>query len=573
MKPLFVEFVMECGHCRQPLPVNRFADRLWCSHCGQATETALNFWTFFVSPRLNQACNMEPQTDTWAKGMHFHIGSYAMTFGNKNPCCPACEEEWEIADIEKALRRGSNAYQCPGCGSSSGIRKPPQWFMQVLPYARLLLGEAPADKPRSSSEPEHMFCYHCGAKITVGTGQRSISCTTCGKACNVPDEIWQRLNPAALSRPLYVFADLPEGTMLLPFDIGDFIDLAGISDTETALLWDDENGYCVGVVDSLGCFRWVVKDICATGYARLFFVPQSKTIWMLDHDEELVLAFNSDTGQELLNIENEKHDPQIISVLDHYGVAACSDNSLLVYRRWESDIYKPFTIKATGKSRVLTQEDLNMLNQQSGLCSFRRFDQNGRRITLWTGYPDNDHPTEVSAWESLTDRLFQPPDEALIEAAPNGMIYLINPHNAHFARFDSRGRFQGLVRVNQTEVSEILDCAVAHDGSLYILFDHRKKIGNEQWVHIGKISLSGSLSVLVGPHAPIHNYSLGTNGKRIAVAPSGTIHVCSNEFNDLRVLNPDGSSRWKGLWTEQYDQSLAEELSAARNKNVRKKNG
>jgi len=35
---------------------------------------------------------------------------------------------------------------------------------------------------------------------------------------------------------------------------------------------------------------------------------------------------------------------------------------------------------------------------------------------------------------------------------------------------------------------------------------------------------------------------------------------------DLRVLNPDGSLLWKGLWTDRYDETLAGELKEAREK-------
>jgi hypothetical protein len=115
-------------------------------------------------------------------------------------------------------------------------------------------------------------------------------------------------------------------------------------------------------------------------------------------------------------------------------------------------------------------------------------------------------------------------------------------------------------------VSDIEDCDIAGDGSLYILFNHRKKIGGEEWSHVARIGTDGSFQVLAGPHAPKYNSSLGSAVRRMSVTSRGSIHLCETDFNNLRILNPDGSLFWRSPGTILEDDYIAGELNEARKK-------
>ena len=77
---------------------------------------------------------------------------------------------------------------------------------------------------------------------------------------------------------------------------------------------------------------------------------------------------------------------------------------------------------------------------------------------------------------------------------------------------------------------------------------------------------TGSSFQLWPARIPETYYSIGTWSKRISASEQGSIHLCAYKLMDLRVLNPDGSLLWKGLWTDRYDETLAGELKEAREK-------
>lgn len=253
-------------------------------------------------------------------------------------------------------------------------------------------------------------------------------------------------------------------------------------------------------------------------------------------------------------------------MLDHYNVTACPDNTLLVYRKWEEDA-SPDNITERIKRKgphKLTAAEIAELNMKTGLREMRRFDEKGKRIPLWPGRDDASLDRDVPSWDAMPDCPAQPPEDALLKAGPDDALYMMDPASAVTARYDREGKFLGLIRPAQKVVREIEDFCVAGDGAIYIVFFHKKKIGGEDWSHVARIGTDGSFSLLVGPHAPKHNYSIGTWVKRISVSERGSIHLCAYKLRDLRVLNPDGSLLRKGLWTSRYDETLAEELAEAR---------
>ncbi len=571
MKSLILKFSIECANCSQPLPVNRASESIQCVHCLEQTQTPVELWDALITPRLLEACNMEPGTDTWAKGMMAGIGSYRLTFGCQNPRCPECDASWDIGDIHSIHEKGHSLFTCRGCGKESSLRRPPEWFTGLMPHAKLLLGEVSDESQHRSFKGKNsvsIFCYHCSGPLPLDGSRRTVTCSHCGNECMVSDDIWLRLNPVTAPHPWYVVIDLADGVALLPHTIDDFIDLEGMPDDTTALLWEDDSGYCIGRVDDRGLFTWIVRDIFCSDYARLFFVSRSDLLWVLDHDEEVAHAFNAGTGEKILTIENEDHDPDLISVMDHYNAAVNTDGTIVVYRCWQKD-NSPDTITEQIKRQgphILTASEIEGLNRKSGLWEMRRFNEKGERIPLWQGLKAGDGNRDIPEWNSLPDQPTRPPDNAMIEPGPGGTLYMIDPEHVIITRYDSSGKCLGLIKPDAKVVEEVLDCGIAGDGTICIVFDHRKKIGRESWSHIARIGLDGSFQILTGPHAPVHDYPIGAWVKRISVTERGSIHICSYNFINLRVINPDGSLFWRSPGTIIEDKTLSRELAEARRK-------
>ncbi len=577
MRSLFLKFEIVCGKCGESLAVNSAAESILCVRCFSHTNIPVEFWQSLVTPQLVQASKMDTETDTWANGITAGIGSYKMEFGRQTPRCQNCETKWNLEELIEKYKNNSISMNEPGkiacleCKKIWSFRRPPDWFDRVMPFTRFLVGETSEDAQKVSFKGESsvsIFCYNCGGPLFLNGSERTVRCEHCGNDCLVPDDIWLRLHPVLVSHPWYIIIDIAEGTDILPEDIHECIDLAALPDDDTALLWEESGEYRIGRYHKSGVLLWSMRDFFSSDYARLFYVESSNTLWVLDHDEEVVHAFAADSGKRLLTIENEEGEPEIIAVKDNYNVTVCSDDTILVYRRWEKD-NSPNNISEQIRRagpHILTASEIEKLNQRTGLWGMRRFDENGRRIPLWPGHQDSELDQAVPEWSALRDHPVHPPNNAMLESGPDGTLYVIDPISIFFARYDRSGKYLGIVAPDQKIVESAEDCAVSRDGTLYIIFNHRKKIGRESWSHIARIGLDGKFELLVGPHAKKYNYSIGNWSRRLSVTPNGSIHTCAWQFKDLRALNPDGSTLWLGLWTSGYDRTQAEELDAARKK-------
>jgi len=530
-------FTSECPHCRNPLPVNQASEVTLCSKCWQGAPTPVKLWEFLVAKRLVEASAMEPETDSWATIMHASLGNIRLTFGNLAPRCGGCEAFLSLESIFTLAKEGDTKFSCSACGAIASVRVPPPWFESVAPFAFLLVGEtAPEGGGALTGIPEgiSMRCYHCGGPLPLDGSSRTVKCRHCGQDLLVPDDIWQRLHPTVSAHPWYVLLNTGEAAALLPDDIDDFLDLAALPGGDTALLWKEDSTGRIGRADRNGGFRWLNKKIPVSDYARLLYAPGQDLIWVVDREQDIAQAFRADTGASAATVKKKKNKPDFITAVDHEGIAAATDGTLLVHRCWEDDNY-----------------------------ALRRFDSTGKRVRLWPGSDDDDLPKKRVEWNVLGDCPARPPDGAWIESGPNGSLYFIDRGSGHYASFDREGIPRGTVEPDCKDVSKIQDCGVSGDGSVYILFDHKKSINEINFSHVGRIKPDGSFTVLAGPHAKKNSSSLGTDMELMSVAENGEIHLCDRGFDNFRILAPDGSPIWRSPATVKEDESRAEELDEA----------
>ncbi len=530
-------FTSECSFCRNPLPVNQASEVTFCSKCSHEVPTPVNLWEFLIAKRIVEASNMEPETDSWATLMHASLGSIRLTFGNLAPRCGSCEELLSLESLFERAKEGDTKFSCSACGAISSVRVPPAWFRKVAPFAVLLAGEnAPDAGGALTNIPEgiSIHCYHCGGPLPLDGSSRTVKCSHCGQDLLVPDDVWLRLHPPVAAHTWYILLNTGETAALFPDDINDFLDLAALPGGDTALLWEEDSKGCIGRADRSGGFRWLKKKIALSDYARLLYAPAQGLLWVLDREMDITQAFRADTGAFAATIKKKKNKPDFITAVDHEGIAAATDGTLLVYRCWEDD------------------------NE-----ALRRFDSTGKRIQLWPGGDDEDLPKKRVEWDGLKDRPARPPDGAWIAAGPKGALYFIERETGRYARFDRKGALLDVVEPDCKEVAKIQDCDISGDGSLYILFDHKKSINDINFSHVGRIKPDGSFQVLAGPHAKKNSTSLGTDMERMSVAENGEIHLCDRGFDNFRVLGPDGSLIWRSQATEVEDESRAKELAEA----------
>lgn len=568
MKSIFMNLTIDCANCRLPMPVNGVYETILCPSCLKETATPVEFWQVIVKAQLMQALSMNAEMKTGATGMHAGVGSFSMTYGNQTPRCQKCQTTWRIGDLIEIYDGAPTTFICKNCKTGWSIRKPPEWFNRVMLYASFLVGETADESAMESMHKDtgiSIFCYNCGGSLPLDGSSRTVKCRNCGTELLVPDDVWRRLHPVTVSYPWYILVDLNEGETILPYEIGDFYDLAGLPDDSVALLYQQGEDYCIGRADQTGKFRWLEKNFECRSTARLFYTEKMNKLWVIDQDIESVHIFDAETGKKELTINNEDHDPDLISVMNNWdNTALCHDNTVLVYRMWmdEKPPEKSFWQKLRPGSRRLTPEEI--VKENFGIAEIRRFNSEGKRIPLWHGFSDEELDHEIPDWDTLHDQPALTPHGAQMAAGPDGSLYMIDKDNVMIARFDSTGKLLGVIKPSQKAVDSIVDCDVSGDGSLFILFYHRKKIGGLDWSHVAKIGTDGSFQVLAGPHAPKNNFSFGSTVKRMSVTSRGTIHVCEQDFNNLQIFNPDGSILWRSPGTILDEEYIINELKEAR---------
>ncbi|HON80160.1 MAG TPA: hypothetical protein PK544_16845 [Spirochaetota bacterium] len=556
---LSLKWSVECSNCRESLPVNKAAERILCHHCGEETDTPLPLWQRLVTPQLTEAIDMEDETDSWANGMMAGLGSYSMEFGKMLPRCEdGCGAVWPLREVVKIAERGAEHFTCRKCGKIFTVRKIPEFFSDVIPFARYIVGEeSPEAEGRFSGSDEGigMRCYHCGASLKLDGSSRKVHCTYCNNDLLVPDDIWQRLNPVITAHFWYILLDTGDHVGLLPVEIDDFLDLEVMPNGDTILLWEQDSTGHIGRSDRTNGLVWHTSEFEVNDYTRLLYDRGRNILWALHSWEHMVYCFDAATGRMIKSFvqDEDKEKKGIITAKDHEGLAICTDGTIVINRIW-------------GASAVTMIVKNGQLFYPPGYVphytTMRRFNTKGREIPLWENQDNSvkDDRDEI-LFEKLVDRPSRIPEGAWLMGGPDNTMYVLDRTDGRTAVFDREGKLLHTIRPELDGVSRIQDAGVAADGSVYVLFDHRKKIRHENYSHAGRITRDGKFTLLAGPLCKKNKFPLGTELELMAVGERGEMHMCDYRMGIFRILNPDGSPAWKSLGTFSEDEEMEDHIA------------
>jgi predicted RNA-binding Zn-ribbon protein involved in translation (DUF1610 family) len=550
---LSLKMSIYCSNCRETLPINKAAERILCNNCGEETFTPLIMWKRLVTPQLTDAMDMKPETDSWANGILGGLGSYSMEFGKMLPRCEdGCGEIWKLNQVIEIAESGSVNFSCNRCGKLHTVRKIPEFFKSVIPFAKYLVAEESPEaegKFTGSKEGIGIWCYYCGARLTLDGSSRKVHCGYCDNDLLIPDDIWQRLNPVKTAHFWYIILDIGNHVGILPVNIDSFLDLEAMPNGDTILLWREDSTGHIGRCDRTNGFVWRTKDFFVNDYTRLLYDRGRNILWTLHSMEHMVYCFDADNGKLINRFENSVESDSIISVKGHTGIAICSDGTFLVNQAWGYDRWLQIYIRDKEPERPP-----GYVQHHSSL---HRFDSDGKRISLWEGFSEKDVELfDNIAFKDLADRPLQIPERSLLMGGPDNTIYVLDRRKGNAAVFDRSGKLVKTIKPELEGVAYIQDAGVACDGSIYVLFDHKKKIRRENYSHVGKISLEGEFKILAGPNCEKNNITLGTGLERMAVGENGEMHLADSKMHIFRILASDGSPIWKSLSTYSEDEDM-----------------
>lgn len=559
---LSLKWSIECGNCRESLPVNKAAERIVCDRCGEETHTPLPLWQRLVTPQLTDAIDMKAETNSWANGMMAGLGSYSMEFGKMVPRCEdGCGAVWPLDEVVRIAERGAEHFTCKKCGKIFTVRKIPEFFRNVIPFARYIAGEESPEaegKITGSKEGIGMCCYHCGSPLKLDRSDRKVHCTYCNNDLLVPDDIWQRLNPVITAHFWYVLLDIGSHVGLLPVEIDDFLDLEAMPGGDTILLWEQDSTGHIGRSDRTNGLVWHTSEFEVNDYTRLLYDRERDILWALHTWEHMVYCFDAATGRMIKSFiqDEDREKDGIITAKDHEGVAICTDGTIVINRIWGE--------KANAGVTMIVRD--GQLFYPPGYVphhtTMRRFNSNGKEIPLWDARDSsgNDDRDEI-LFENLADTPARIPEGAWLMGGPDNTMYLLDRTDGRTAIFDRAGKLIHTIRPELEGVSRIQDAGVAADGSVYVLFDHRKKIRHENYSHVGRITHKGVFTLLAGPLCKNNKFPLGTDITLMAVGENGEMHVGDYRLGIFRILGPDGSPVWKSLGTFSEDEEMEDHIA------------
>lgn len=197
---------LECPHCRTGVPVNAFTEEVLCNNCLKGIPLDQGWWRRMLDEEtIDEAMDFEPGNGNSAR----HLGGLNETVesGNRPPRCQSCKAEFSQQLMTGALDK--NRFACPGCQQAIRVRKAMDWVKAIIPNADLLVhededGKGLGNDGHADVEPVLFACLACGAGLPVDGSSRTPKCTHCGSSNYLPDPLWLRLHPAAVSHAFFV---------------------------------------------------------------------------------------------------------------------------------------------------------------------------------------------------------------------------------------------------------------------------------------------------------------------------------------------------------------------------------
>ncbi len=200
-----------CPECQQRVPVNHMRTTMLCSNCQSTTDLLQNdlaWWTQRLVGPTNTSLlfRLEEGHVGGTDSSDIHVECFRGPAG-----CPGCGQL--MAPEALAAGAASGAYRC-ACGFSCSCRDAEPSLLQHFPYARWLLGEAPAAGPApQAAHPMAMPCMSCGAGLHVDGSSRTVECTFCNTSNYLPDGVWLRLHPAPTMEWFRLVIDIDEAAL------------------------------------------------------------------------------------------------------------------------------------------------------------------------------------------------------------------------------------------------------------------------------------------------------------------------------------------------------------------------
>lgn len=517
-RSVLLEVIAQCPGCGQPMAVPGIVQRVVCGQCGTPTALSPTFWKRVLSDPLHEALGL-PQ----GKGRSAQLRSeppVRLLYGRMVPRCAGCASPLPAQTLAEAAvtsESGDGALFCPVCGTKNACRVVPRWFSEVHPAPGFLVNE-----PLPRQEPLPSACPSCEAPIVPTPGLPQRNCMRCG----APLRRAGHSAPAGGTR-WYMLANLGQAVGVVPREAVAFCDLAVDPRGGMAVAWVAEAAVTrkrmslVGVLDQRGLLRWVSDHGRFSERASLHFAERRNELAVADPVEGVLSYFDATSGElvgELRPPDVERDD--LLDLRDHVGLAFAPDGTMLVA-----------SPRAGGDPQLA------------------RFGDDGRRVPLWEGLAPEEEVVAFRASEAaapfdeVPDRPVRLAPDTAFTVGWDGRVYLADRATGAVARYAPDGTCEGVARPEGDVVDRVLDVGADAQGTVYLLFRHRRPFGDDPAEHVARITPDRGFEVWVGAYAESSPIVLGPAPERLKVRADGAV-LLGGDMPQLIVVGRDRAVLW-----------------------------
>jgi len=416
MLGILIEAGMTCPSCEGFIPLNALVETIRCSACGTDHELGLPTWKTLLDDILVEVPFLEEGEGS--SSTIFGNYNYRLTYGRLLPRYDGTKDDIPPDDILGAITTG--AVTQDGGAESTSVRSLPVFCADEFKGIIALVGEDTSLLPGSDqdeeielpdgSAPIAFQCPNCGGSLLVDGTTRSETCRFCDTKVSIPDQLWQILHPAKMTKRWHLLLDPSQRPLSWESDV---LGAAACPEGDLFLVLENDNGDYPVLARSKrdGSPVWTRFDLDIE--SRTEGSNPGPTI--------------TPDGRILLVSANEKD----LLVLSPDGLQVSLLEGTEVQPDSDQEINEEFTMKGCGDmvsmpdGSLILFVDRDRRDHSGYFYEFLRYDLEGNLLTLWPetdvsqDHEDRDKPGFFKRLFGWSRKLQVIPDTPYIEGLEN----------------------------------------------------------------------------------------------------------------------------------------------------------
>jgi hypothetical protein len=338
MLSILIELATECSHCGNPLPINGFSEKIFCSKCNNVNDISIKLWSSLLEDKaaeVKKFADSEGQTSKIMTGQY----TFDLLYGKKNARCNKCKTDIPDSEIIKFKEAGE--YKCTKCSELISIRPADKILKGIMPVADYIVSEDESilsQSPEKPLKPENVkpvlfVCPSCAGNLEIDGTIRLVVCKYCDSKIYLPDDLWFTMHPVKTKGRWYIVLneqtlseELPKWSSLADaaIDINGNLYFAAEDDSDVDFfIWS-----CTPDLKK----RWETKKPKLDCSDTRIAIGRNGNLYVWNKSKNSLYILSSKDGSLVKEMKGEKstdENPYPFSITGCSAMVSDSDNTLL----------------------------------------------------------------------------------------------------------------------------------------------------------------------------------------------------------------------------------------------------